>query len=86
VGAAVAAIGSWLMGVSMDDPVAHPRHYTIGKIEVLDFILDQDLPYLAGNVVKYISRYRWKGSPVQDLEKAAFYLARLIDQTRREGK
>jgi hypothetical protein len=68
----------------MDDPVAHPKHYTIGKIEVLDFILDQDLPYLAGNCVKYLCRYRWKGKPVEDLEKAAFYLNRLIERTRKE--
>lgn len=61
-----------------DDPVNHPAHYTKGKIEVLDFILDQDLPYLAGNIVKYICRYRYKGSPVQDLKKARFYLERLI--------
>jgi len=67
----------------MDDPVAHPKHYTIGKIEVLDFILDQDLPYLAGNIVKYLSRYRWKGKPVEDLRKARFYLDRLIQETER---
>jgi len=62
------------------EAVKNPPHYTQGKIEVLDFILDQDFPYLAGNIVKYISRYRYKGSPVQDLRKAEFYLVRLIEQ------
>jgi len=61
------------------DTVNHPSHYTQGKIEVLDFILDQDLPYLAGNIVKYICRYRYKNG-VEDLQKAEFYLKRLIEE------
>lgn len=67
-----------------DDPVNHPKHYTQGGIEPLDFIVSQDLPYLAGNVVKYIARYRWKGKPVEDLRKAKFYLEKLIELTERE--
>ena len=63
----------------MNDPVNNPSHYTQGKIEVLDFILDQDLPYLAGNIVKYICRYRFKNG-VEDLQKAEFYLKRLIKE------
>ena len=63
----------------MSDPVNNPSHYTQGKIEVLDFILDQDLPYLAGNIVKYICRYRFKNG-VEDLQKAEFYLKRLIEE------
>lgn len=60
------------------DNVNHPAHYTKGKIEVLDFILDQDFGYLAGQVIKYVARYRYKGHPVEDLMKARFYLDRLI--------
>lgn len=68
------------MAQTSNDPVNHPAHYTRGKIEVLDFILDQRFGYLAGNVVKYVSRYRWKSAPVEDLKKARFYLDRLIEQ------
>ena len=39
-----------------NDPVNHPAHYTTGKIEVIDYIEDQKLPYHLGNAVKYISR------------------------------
>lgn len=60
------------------DAVHYPAHYTKGTIEVLDFILDQQFDYLAGQVVKYVSRYRYKGQPVEDLRKAEFYLRRLI--------
>jgi len=65
----------------VNDPVNNPSHYTQGKIEVLDFILDQDLPYLAGNIVKYICRYRYKNG-VEDLQKAEFYLKRLIKELK----
>ena len=67
------------------DPVNHPAHYTTGKIEVLDFIQDQQFGYLDGQVVKYLSRYRHKGKPLEDLKKAQFYLHRLIMQHTQEG-
>jgi hypothetical protein len=68
----------------MNDPVNHPVHYTRGKIEVLDFILDQNFGYLAGQVIKYLSRYRWKGTPLEDLKKAQFYLNQLIEKLELE--
>lgn len=64
----------------MNDPVNHPAHYTTGTIEVIDFILDQQFGYLAGNVVKYLSRYRHKGNAKEDLLKAHWYLSRLVEQ------
>ena len=64
--------------LTTNDPVSRPAHYTQGKIEVLDFILDQDLPYLPGQVIKYICRYRFKNG-LEDLQKAEFYLKRLIE-------
>lgn len=63
-----------------DDEVTHPPHYTQGKIEVIDFLIDQDMNFMAANVVKYTCRYRFKGNPVQDLKKARFYLDRLIKE------
>lgn len=62
------------------DNVNHPSHYTSGKIEVIDFIEDQKLPYHLGNVVKYISRAGKKDptKTVEDLEKARWYLDRYI--------
>lgn len=71
--------------MNMDDPVNHPRHYCTGRIETLDYILDKFAnDYLAGNICKYISRYRHKGNPLQDLRKARFYLDRLIERVERE--
>jgi hypothetical protein len=36
--------------------------------------------YKHGNVLKYVSRYKFKGEPLQDLEKAQWYLNRLIKE------
>ena len=62
------------------DLVNHPAHYKAGGIETIDFIEAKDLNYRLGNVVKYVSRAGKKASdPIQDLEKAAWYLQREID-------
>jgi len=67
-------------GETKPDPVNHPPHYRDGGIEVIDFIEAKDLNFRLANVVKYVSRAGKKNSdPVQDLEKAAWYLKREID-------
>ncbi len=66
------------MNNSRNDSVEHPAHYTQGRMEVWDFIRDQDLGFFAGNVLKYVCRYRHKGTPLEDLRKARAYLDRLI--------
>lgn len=64
------------------DPVNHPSHYTRGKIEVIDFIEDQQLGYHLGQVIKYVSRAGHKDAATrkQDLEKARWYLTREIER------
>lgn len=66
------------------DLVNRPPHYTDGGIDTLKFIEAKDLNYRLGNVVKYISRTGKKvdSDPLQDLEKARFYLEREIEARR----
>jgi hypothetical protein len=66
------------------DLVNKPPHYTDGGVDTLKFIEAKDLNYRLGNVVKYISRAGKKvgSDPVQDLEKARFYLEREIEARR----
>lgn len=61
--------------------VNHPAHYNRG-IETIDYIESHGLDFNEGNVVKYVTRWRMKGG-VQDLQKARFYLDRLIEQADR---
>ena len=65
------------------DVVNHPPHYKTGGIETIDFIEAKDLNYRLGNVVKYVSRAGKKGDPIQDLEKALWYLQREIAARKR---
>ncbi len=64
------------------DPVNHPKHYTKGSIECIDAIeasmtKEGFTGYLKGNVIKYMWRYKNKNNPVEDLEKAIWYLQKL---------
>lgn len=53
-------------------------HYKSLKIQPVEFIHANNIPYLEGNVIKYISRWRSKGG-VKDLEKAKHYIDLLIE-------
>ena len=57
-----------------------PNHYQQGSIEVWDFIVDQGLGYLEGNIVKYISRAGKKDneSRIDDLLKAQAYIHKAV--------
>ena len=46
----------------------NPDHYQKGKIEVIEFILDQKFNYLEGNCIKYLCRYKFKNG-LEDLKK-----------------
>ena len=61
-----------------------PDHYQLGKIEVWDFIVDQDMGYLLGNVIKYVCRAGAKPgeSREDDLLKAIAYLNRELQNVR----
>lgn len=62
----------------MEQDVDHPEHYMHGGIETIDFIEAKNLGFNLGNVVKYIARHKYKGSPIADLQKAQWYLEREI--------
>ena len=55
-----------------------PGHYKDKAIQPWDFIVSNNLGYLEGNVVKYITRWRQKGG-VEDLRKAKHYIEKLIE-------
>lgn len=74
-----------------DDAVSHPSHYTAGAVECIDALESMASGYtdtvqagLAWQTVKYIWRCPLKGNQLQDLEKARFYLDRLIAKVRGE--
>lgn len=79
-------------GVYAEDPndmVNHPSHYTSGRFEVIDYIIQEyGWDFLPQNVIKYISRAGLKSDPnmtkdekkLEDLQKALWYLDKYIDE------
>lgn len=68
-----------------ENPQAHPKHYNVGKYEVIDVIEDWKLGFNLGNVVKYVGRADHKGAASSDLYKALFYLNREIANRERNA-
>jgi len=69
------------------DMVNRPAHYNSpsgSSIEAIDAVQaqltrEQYIGWLHGNAAKYLWRWQHKGRPCQDLEKAQFFIKRLID-------
>lgn len=53
------------------------RYNKRGSFECWDVILDQEMNFLEGNVLKYLWRYKEKNG-IEDLKKARVYLDKLI--------
>lgn len=68
------------LGVNMsaNDIQISGDHYKDKAIQPWDYIVANGIPYLEGNVIKYVSRWRDKGG-VNDLRKARHYLDKLIE-------
>lgn len=72
------------------DMVNEPLHYNLGEIQTLDYIDDvltynPNLTalegYYIGNILKYLgTRLGTKNDKLEDMQKAQFYLNRLIEK------
>ena len=67
---------------SFSDPANYPSHYTqyLG-LEVID--LTEQMNFNKGNAVMYITRSGFKSNEIEDLEKAAWYIAREISRVKK---
>lgn len=80
-----------LRSEEQSDPVNSPAHYVRGGIECIDAImatikdLDAIEGFYTGNATKYLFRWKEKNG-VEDLEKAAWYVARLIEYAKAKRK
>ena len=66
------------------DMVNSPPHYNQTGIECIHAIsaaTDKGFRYyLQGNVMKYLWRFDYKDKPLEDLQKAQWYLEKLIEE------
>jgi hypothetical protein len=65
--------------------IDHPQHYggEENPYEAIKVIEAWNLDFALGNVVKYISRAGKKGSKIEDLKKAQWYLNRAVNQAEK---
>jgi hypothetical protein len=49
------------------------KHYKEFKIQPIQYITANNIPYIEGNIIKYISRWREKGG-IDDLNKVIHYV------------
>jgi hypothetical protein len=53
-------------------------HYSKLALQPVEFIYKNDIPYIEGNIIKYVVRWRDKNG-IDDLRKARHYLDMLIE-------
>lgn len=53
-------------------------HYKQFKIQPIEFIHQNNIPFIEGNIIKYICRWKDKNG-IEDLEKIKQYVDILID-------
>jgi Protein of unknwon function (DUF3310) len=69
------------------ETIHHPPHYGGDTIyEAIKVIEAWGLGFCLGNAVKYICRAGQKGSRLEDLKKAHWYLTREIQNMEKEKK
>jgi hypothetical protein len=54
-------------------------HYKKMAIQPIDFIYFNEIPFIEGNIIKYILRHKKKNG-LEDLKKAKHYLEILIEK------
>ena len=62
-----------------------PNYNAKYEVNPIDFIVDNDLPFAEGNIVKYVVRWKQKNG-VEDLKKARVYLDKLIELDEQQSK
>jgi len=65
--------------------IDHPQHYggDDNPYEAIKVIESWNLDFALGNVVKYINRAGKKGSKLEDLKKAQWYMNRAVEQAEK---
>ena len=53
-------------------------HYKYLAIQPVEYITKNNIPYLEGNVIKYVTRHATKGGR-EDLEKARHYIDLILE-------
>jgi len=67
------------------DPVNYPKHYVSHPSGIEAIQITEHMSFCLGNAVKYIWRADMKNG-IEDLEKAAWYIARELEKRKKASK
>ena len=75
----------------MNDDINFPAHYHKGGIDVIGFAekqfsVEESRGFYRISALKYITRFQDKGAPVKDLNKAKFFINKLIELEEMEDE
>ena len=54
-------------------------HYKLFTIQPVEYIVANDIPYREANVIKYVSRHKYKNK-AEDIKKAIHYLEMILEE------
>ena len=74
----------------MNDDINFPAHYHKGGIDVIGFAekqfsVEEQRGFYRISALKYVTRFQDKGAPIKDLNKAKFFIDKLIELERDSG-
>lgn len=69
--------------MSEHDMINQPPHYRAHPSGIECIQITEHMNFNLGNAVKYIWRNDEKGNPIEDLEKAKWYIQREIDRLKK---
>jgi hypothetical protein len=72
--------------MSEHDNVKRPKHYTSHPSGIECIQVTEHMDFCRGNAIKYIWRAGEKGNPIEDLQKARWYIEREIDLLEKQAK
>jgi len=67
-----------------NDDVNHPKHYTEHPSGIECIQITEHMNFCVGNALKYLWRSELKNNPIQDLEKALWYIKREIERLEKK--
>ena len=68
---------------NMDEQIGG-SHYKGMKMQPTEFIMLNDIPFVEGNIIKYVCRHRLKNG-AEDLKKALHYIKILLESEYNES-
>lgn len=69
---------------SEDNSVTTPSYYGNYAIKPIDFIVNNNIPFAEGCIIKYVVRWKQKNG-IEDLKKAKVYLNKLIELSEQDS-